>query len=131
MASFLDHDSRTSPSRLRSRGSTVLGTIGMAALAAMCLAATSWPILESVLLIDQLRWKYVRWGLVLDEQNNYTQILYFLRGRYEIFRWPGETYPGIAVFPGFHVLMAALGQATGLSSPRVFRVYGFGISLVF
>src|SRR5258707_14506606 len=109
-----------------------LKRLGKGALIVACLAAVTWPLLETVLTIeDRLPWKYVRWGLVLDEQGHYAQIRYFLGGRYEIFKWPGESYAANAMLPGFHALMSAIGLATGLSTPRAIRLQCFGVSLAY
>src|SRR4051812_21676792 len=118
----LDPGPTTSSSRPPFLASSGLGMLGKAALAVICLAAVAWPLLEALLLIDRLRWKYVRWGLVLDEQGHDAQILSFLHGDFVLFKWPDESYPTNAMIPGFHALLAAIAHVTGLSSRRTFRL---------
>src|SRR5262249_54428991 len=128
---ILDRVSRTPPPRSGARLGSKVQALGRLALGVLCLAVASWALLEALFLVDHLRWKYVRWGLVLDEQNNYAQILHFLHGRWELYTWPGESYPGIAVFPGFHALTASIASVSGWMSRRAIRLQCFGISLAY
>src|SRR4051812_45540662 len=104
--------------------------LGKVVLSVACLVAVAWPLIETALTIeDDLHWMFVQWGLVFDERGHYAQIQYFLRGRYELFKWPGESHPSNAMIPGFHALMSAIARATGVSTPRALRLQCFGASL--
>ena len=69
--------------------------------------------------------------MILDESGIYAQVRMFLEGRFELFRWPSESYPASAMFPGFQAVLAATAAVTGFSSISMLRVYAFGFSLCY
>lgn len=59
---------------------------------------------------------------ILDESQVFWQVDWFCRGRFELFRWPGNPYPAAAMLPGYQTVLAAVAATFGDRSLPMLRL---------
>ncbi len=114
-------------------------------MAAPAAAILLWPEMRTrvlTLLLALLGVAVVGWAayqtwqldnpLLLDEKENYGQILLLHEGRWEMFHRPGGQHSAISMVPGFHALLAGLARMADSEppTPQTLRLFCFVLSLL-